>query len=265
VESTRSLQASFVASGTVTDILVEVGDHVAKGDVVAKLESVTDDIVRLKAPMTGTVSDVSMAVGQTVGNTGDTSVSVVGDDASAAGASIQVTDVSDLVVSADFSETDASRLRVGQRANVTFDALQRSVDAEVRDIDLMSTVVNNVVEYGVTLELAKIPAKLKPGQTATVEVVTQRARNALFVPSATVQTAGGQSVVTVTRNGQQAQVTVTVGIEGDQTTQILSGLSEGDQVVIPTTTGSNGFPDGGFPGGGAIGGGPIAVNGPGGN
>jgi hypothetical protein len=49
-------------------------------------------------------------------------------------------------------------------------------------------------------------------------------------------------------------VVVTLGIEGDQTTQIKRGLSEGDAVVIQTTTiDTGGFPTGGFPGGGAIG------------
>lgn len=268
VESTRTLQASFVASGTVTQILVGVGDHVAKHEVMAKLESTAGAVVRLKAPMTGTVSDLSLAVGQTVGTTGDTSVSVVDDtsstDATAASASAQVTNLSRLIVRASFSETDASKLKVGQRATVTFDALQTTVRAVVRSIDLTSTVENNVVDYGVTLRLNKRPGKVRPGQTATVEIVTQRAKNALFVPSATVQTTGGSSFVTVIQNGQQTQVPVTIGVEGDQTTQILSGLAEGDQVVIPSTTGASGFPTGGFPGG--IGNGPVNVGtAPGGN
>ena len=79
------------------------------------------------------------------------------------------------------------------------------------------------------------------------------AADALYVPSAAVQTSAGQQVVTVEPNGQQTQVAVTVGVEGDQTTQIVSGLSEGEQVVIPSSTGSNGFPGGGFPGGGGFG------------
>ena len=262
LETAETLQASFVASGTVSDVLVAVGDRVAKGDVMAKLTDANDDAVRLKAPMTGTVSSVDLAVGETVGTTGSTSVSVVDDSSSDTTTSgVQVTDLSDLIVSASFAETDASKLKVGQKATVTFDALGTSVRATVASVDLTSSVTNNVVRYGVTLELAKRPAKVRPGQTASVRVITDRARNALYVPSATVQSVGGRDVVTVLRNGRQSQVVVTIGIEGDQVTQVVQGLAEGDEVVIPTTTtGSNGFPTGTFPGSGQtfVGGGPVA-------
>ena len=262
LETAETLQASFVASGTVSDVLVAVGDRVAKGDVMAKLTDANDDAVRLKAPMTGTVASVDLAVGETVGATGSTSVSVVNDSSSDTTTSgVQVTDLSDLIVSASFAETDASKLKVGQKATVTFDALGTSVRATVASVYLTSSVTNNVVRYGVTLELAKRPAKVRPGQTASVRVITDRARNALYVPSATVQRVGGRDVVTVLRNGRQSQVVVTIGIEGDQVTQVVQGLAESDEVVIPTTTtGSNGFPNGTFPGGGQtfVGGGPVA-------
>ena len=91
------------------------------------------------------------------------------------------------------------------------------------------------------------------------QVVTGQAQDVLLVPSAAVTTAGGQSTVTVVQNGQQVSTPVEVGLEGDQFTEITSGLSEGDEVVIATATdtgGTGGFPGGGFPGGGALVGGP---------
>jgi len=269
VESARALQASFVASGTVRTVRVAVGDRVAKGEVLATLEDTQEDIVRLKAPMAGTVSSVDLAVGQTVGTTGDTAVSVVGDDTSSSDASsdgssspgVQIMNTTDLVVEASFSETDASKVEVGQRAQITFEALGRRVRATVTDIDVASSVSEtSVVQYGVHLEPARLPKGVRPGQTATVEVILERATDALTVPSATVETAGDATFVTVLAEGQQTQVPVTVGVEGDQTTQIMSGLAEGDQVVIPTATTSGGFPEGGFPGGGP-GGGAVVIGG----
>jgi macrolide-specific efflux system membrane fusion protein len=158
-------------------------------------------------------------------------------------------------VTADFSETDVAKLKVGQPATVTLDALPNAqVDATVTRIDATSTVVNNVVTYEVTLRLHDHPAGIRLGQSAGITVVTAEADNVLTVPSAVVQTAGGQSAVTVLRsNGQQVRTAVQVGLEGDQTTEIRSGLTEGQQVVIPTTSSSgNGFPSGAFPGGGAF-------------
>lgn len=267
VESRRTLETSFAVSGEVKDVLVRVGDRASKGEVLAKLEGTEGEIVRLRSPMRGTVSEVSLAAGQTVGEAGQTSTSFVGetgtasadsgDSSATGGASVVVTDLSSMVVRAYFSEVDASQLRVGQRAAVTLDALGTTVRAEIRRIDVTSTVQEGVVRYGVTLRMRRQPDGARPGQTATVSVVTQRASDALYVPSAAVQTAGGQATVTVVRGEQQARVPVTTGVEGDQTTEVLSGLSEGEQVLIPTGTGAGGFPGGGFPGlGGGLGGGP---------
>jgi macrolide-specific efflux system membrane fusion protein len=257
LETVETLRASFAAAGTVSDVLVGPGDHVTKGDTMARLTDGAGGTVRLKAPMTGTVSAVDLAVGETVGATGVTSISIVDDSADAATTrGIEVTDLSDMIVTASFSETDASKLKVGQHATVTFDALGTTVRARVSSVDLTSSVSNNVVRYGVTLEMARRPAGIRPGQTASVQVTTDRVAG-LYVPSAAVQSAGGQDTVTVLHDGQQTQVVVTVGVEGDQTTQILSGASEGDQVVIPTTaTDQSGFPTQGFPGG-------LVVNGSG--
>jgi macrolide-specific efflux system membrane fusion protein len=73
------------------------------------------------------------------------------------------------------------------------------------------------------------------------------------VPTAAVRTAGGQSTVTVLSGGKQVAKQVRTGVQGDQGTEIKSGLNEGDQVVIAATggtTGGTGFPTGRFPGGG---------------
>ncbi len=266
IQSADALDVSFAVSGRVRSVLVGVGDHVEQGDLLAKLKNTDGDVVGLHSPMAGRVSAVDLVAGETIGTVGNQAVSPAGTDASSTAGSdsgsIEITDLSHLIVLASFSETDVAKLEVGQAATVTIDALQTSVDAVVTQIDVTSTVSNNVVDYGVTLRLKKRPAGIRPGQTATVQIVTKRARNALSVPSAAVQTIGGQSVVTILQSGQETQVAVSVGVEGDQTTEIVSGLSEGDQVVIPTTTGSNGFPQGGFPRGGF---GFTGGGGPGGN
>jgi macrolide-specific efflux system membrane fusion protein len=80
------------------------------------------------------------------------------------------------------------------------------------------------------------------------------------VPSTAVSTSEEQSTVIVVRDGQQVSTVVETGLEGDRSTEIVSGLSEGDEVLLSATassgsSGSSGFPGGGFPGVGAPGGG----------
>jgi macrolide-specific efflux system membrane fusion protein len=76
------------------------------------------------------------------------------------------------------------------------------------------------------------------------------------VPAAAVQTAGGTNLVTVQENGQNVTRQVQVGLRGESTVQITSGLTEGENVVLTgtatSTTGGNGRTGGtgGFPGGG---------------
>ncbi len=126
-------------------------------------------------------------------------------------------------------------------------------------IDATSTTVNQVVDYGVTIELRRQPKGIRAGQTTVVSVVSGPGEGRpCQCPSAAVTTAGGQSTVIVVRNGQQVSTVVEIGLEGDQSTEIVSGLSEGDEVVLASTSssGSSGFPAGGFPGGGFQVGGP---------
>jgi macrolide-specific efflux system membrane fusion protein len=227
---------------------------------VAQSRDALDDTV-LRAPIAGTVVEVNGAVGQSSGTTGgtsDTTSDTTSSTSSDTSGFVVISDMKGLQVSANFSETDTASIRVGQRATVTLNA---QPDVEIKGrviaIDETSTTVNQVVNYGVTVQLQDVPRGVRVGQTVVAEVVTGRARDVLLVPSAAVTTAGGQSTVTVVQNGQQVSTPVEIGLEGDQFTEITSGLSEGDEVVLATATdaaGTGGFPGGGFPGG--LGGGP---------
>ena len=171
---------------------------------------------------------------------------------------ITIADTSKLDVKGEFTESDVAKIEKGQQASVTFDAMQGTrASGKVTAIDQTSTTSNNVVQYGVTVSLTDPPSGLRIGATATVQVITASADNVLLVPTAAVRTAGGRSSVTVLSAGKQVTKIVQTGAQGDQGTEIKSGLSEGDQVVIATTTsgtGGGGFPTGRFPGGGGIGG-----------
>ncbi|MEV5709261.1 HlyD family efflux transporter periplasmic adaptor subunit [Actinoallomurus sp. NPDC052274] len=251
----------------------------------------------LRAPFAGTV----VAVNGTVGGSSSGSGSSAGSGSSSQGSSngpsgngggsngssgssstsssssssgsgfIELADPKKLMVTGEFTEADAIKLKTGQKATVSFDALSGvTATGKVTQIDMSPTTSNNVVQYGATITLTSIPSSVRIGQTATVQVTTATAQNVLYVPAAAVRTAGGQSTVTVLQNGKQVIKPVQTGVKGNQGTEIKSGLNEGDQVVITTTTtstsGSSGFGragggfgggigGGGAPGGGAPGGG----------
>ncbi|HEX6468916.1 MAG TPA: efflux RND transporter periplasmic adaptor subunit [Streptosporangiaceae bacterium] len=190
------------------------------------------------------------AGGGAAGSSGSGSSGAAGSSGSAGNGFIELADTTKLQVKGEFTEADTTKLKLGQQATVTFAALSgTTASGKVTAIDMSPTTSNNVVQYGVTVALSGRPAGVRIGQTATVQVIVAKADNVLYVPSAAVRTAGGQSTVTVMRDGEQVTQPVRVGIKGDQGTEITSGVTAGERVVMTASgAGGAGFPAGGFPG-----------------
>jgi multidrug efflux pump subunit AcrA (membrane-fusion protein) len=91
----------------------------------------------------------------------------------------------------------------------------------------------------VTVQIESPDARLKPGMTASCDFVVDKADDALYLPSRAVQQSGGSHFVTVLRDGKPVQVAVQVGLQGEDRTEILEGLSEGTEVVLPSLTGQS--------------------------
>lgn len=223
----------------------------------------------LKAPFKGTITAVNGSVGGSSGggSSGGQSTSQSSGESSGESSSgfIELADTTKLQLVGTFTESDVGRLKQGQEATVTFDALPGvTATGEVTQIEPVAATSDNVVQYPVTVTFTKVPSQVRLGQTATVEVVVGQAENVVTVPSTAISTSGGQTSVTLLKNGTQTRTAVEVGVRGTATTEIKSGVSEGDQIVPPatstgTTTGGGGgqrqFGGGGFPGGGGMPGG----------
>jgi macrolide-specific efflux system membrane fusion protein len=230
----------------------------------------------IKAPFAGTIVAVNGSEGGSSGGSGGSASSSGssggsgsgggsgGGSSSAAATSstgtgfIEIADPARLQIVGQFTEADVTKLKVGQAASVSFDALTGvTANGKVTVIDPQPQTSNNVVQYAVTISLSGVPKTVRLGQTASVQVTVAKVDDALAVANAAVTTAGGRSTVKVLENGKQVVKPVEIGVKGDTLTEIKSGLNEGDQVVrnLSTTTGTGGgfqFPGGG---GGAFGGG----------
>src|SRR5205085_4430561 len=166
--------------------------------------------------------------------------------------------------------------RAGQPVTSAIDSLTgQRLTGTVSEIDTVSTVVSNVVTYNAVVAFDSVPASVKPGMTATVSVITASKDNVVSVPSAAISSSGGQSTVTVQVNGKDEVRTVETGLKGDGTTEIVSGLGDGDQVVMSvgvvstnanrnTNTGTRTGTVGGLGGGGGFSGGGLGGTGGGG-
>ncbi|MFB9927870.1 efflux RND transporter periplasmic adaptor subunit [Amycolatopsis halotolerans] len=218
----------------------------------------------LTAPGAGTITAINGTVGQQTGsgsNSSNSSVSASSSNSGSGGQSgqqssasssssssgfIDITDMGNLVVNTSVAEIDVSKVKTGQKATVTLNATpDRPLQATVSSIDLTPTTSSNVVSYGAKLALTNPPSGLRPGQSASVVITVAEADGVLSVPAAAVRTSGTTNAVTVEQNGQPVTRQVEVGVRGESTVEIKSGLNEGDNVVLtaasPTTSsGSNG-------------------------
>ncbi|GAB2808387.1 HlyD family efflux transporter periplasmic adaptor subunit [Lentzea nigeriaca] len=207
----------------------------------------------LTAPGDGTITSITGSVGQKVGSSNNTASTTSTTTTTTTSGFVVVTDLKNLVLHANVSESDVSKLKVDQAATVTVNAMAtQPIQAKVAQVDLTPTTSNNVVQYGVTLSLTDPPAGLRPGQSASVEITVSQVSNVLAVPAAAVQTVNNQSTVQVLENGAETRKTVEVGVRGDQYVEIKSGLTAGEEVVLPpvtTSTSTNRQPQqGNFPG-----------------
>lgn len=168
------------------------------------------------------------------------------------------TDVADIVtdqmtVDISVNEVDASNLKVGQKATITFDALPDvTVAGTVSQMNTIGTVSSGVVTYDAVVTFDAPNPKVLPGMSATVNVITGT-ETGLVVPSSAVKTVGTTSMAQVFdpplsesagATGVQSSVPpksvpVTVGLTDGTNTIIESGLGAGAQVVTETTNGSS--------------------------
>ena len=246
---------------------VAVADPTAADFSVAQASLATAqknyDATLIKAPVTGDVASISATVGSNAPTASNSTIGSVS-------GFIVLTNVSTLQIKAGFSESDEAKLTVGQSVDITFAALTNvNATGKVATIDLIPTTASGATTYSVYISVdGKVPG-LKTGMTATATIITGSANNVLQVASQAVTSRGNRSTVNVitTVNGKEVTTPtpVVVGLIGDSSDQIISGVKAGTKVVLRTvssSTSTNGFPAVGSPAG--LGGAGLAGGGGGG-
>jgi macrolide-specific efflux system membrane fusion protein len=168
-------------------------------------------------------------------------------------------DMSDrLYVFADVDETDLGKIRMGQLADVTVDAYPDKVfTCVVRLIGHQAIKVNNVISYQINLEPQKVPGELRAGMTADVNFIVQEKKDVLMLPNFAVKgQADGSATVKVLTDPKKPPESkdIQLGVTDGVRVEVVSGLDEGDKVVISALD----LPK-------AVSGGPLSMNVGGGN
>jgi len=156
-----------------------------------------------------------------------------------------------------FSESDISKVKVGQAATVTLEALTGvELAAHVSAISAVGTTSSSVVSYDATLILDQHDNRVKAGMSASASVITGQSQGVTVANDAVTGT-GSLATVSLQRGHKTVQRQVVVGLKGDSRTTIISGLKAGDQLVVtsslPSAT-SGGSSSGGSGSSGTLGG-----------
>lgn len=186
----------------------------------------------------GTIANISIASGQQV----DTDTS-----------SLIILSPAQPIVQITVTENDVTKIAPDQPATITIEALNGiEVPAHVDRVDSVGTDNSGVITYNVYLTLDSQDQLLASGMTADVDIITQQASNILTVPNAAIKPYQGEKAVQI-KDPVTSEIIyqpVTVGISDTTHTQILTGLEEGQEILLSSSSDSEQSGGGGLFGGG---------------
>ncbi|MFU8827595.1 MAG: efflux RND transporter periplasmic adaptor subunit, partial [Brevefilum sp.] len=143
------------------------------------------DSPTIKAPFSAVVTDLPTQVGDVV---------QMGTKA------VQLDNLSDLRLKVQISEIDIPQVRVGQPAQLVFDAyFESTFTGEVTEISPVGTTVQGVVEYTVTIKMLDADVRIRPGMTAAVTILIEEIEDVFVIPNDAIVSSNGQDQVYVRR------------------------------------------------------------------
>ncbi|MCC7300524.1 MAG: efflux RND transporter periplasmic adaptor subunit, partial [Verrucomicrobia bacterium] len=241
VRPDNRLEVKSPIAGRIETLLVNEGDLVQKGQIVAWISSTERatllDTARAKgdaelkyweeiykaaplvAPLSGTVIVRSLEPGQTI--TSSSAVLVIADQ---------------LIVVGQVDETDIGAISIGQHVNVKLDAYPNAAfEGSVKRIAYDSKMVSNVTMYEVDVSPENLPSFARSGMTATLTFLVEEHTNVPAVPTAALEYRKGKAFVRLpAKDGKEPEAKpVTTGISENSFTEITKGLEAGDEVLIP--------------------------------
>ena len=248
-QAERTLTAQ--AAGTVTSIHVQEGQTVAKNDILIELsgDELTESIQ--SASETLRSAEISLQnLQDTMANytvTSPISGTIIEKDAKqgdalTSGSTLCVIyDLSYLEMVINVDELQISSLSVGQKVQITADAVQdKNYVGTVTRVSMKGASNGGTTTYPVTIRIDETDG-LRPGMNANAEIVVAEAANALTVPNAAIVRGGYVLVTQDSPSASKADATmeapegfvyvaVKIGVSDDDYTQIVSGIQEGDTI-----------------------------------
>ncbi|MFZ3231486.1 MAG: HlyD family efflux transporter periplasmic adaptor subunit [Pseudobdellovibrio sp.] len=239
VQPENRLEIKAPIAGRIDTVLATEGNRVKKGQILAWMSSTDraalldaarargpEEVTRWEeiykampiiAPLPGTIILRNIEPGQTI--TANDAIFAMSDR---------------LTVKAQVDETDISKIKLHQKAELLLDAYpDQSISAVVDQIAFEAKTVNNVTTYVVDVLPAKVPDFLRSGMTANVRFEQQSRDNVLLVSADALIVSDGKTKVLVKGEGSNKpeEKEIQIGLSDGKRTEVISGLNENDVVV----------------------------------
>ncbi len=227
-QSTLTGRGSATATKPATSTQIAVDSaNIALAEANVQAATTSLSLATLKAPISGVVAAVGLTPGQSVNGTSNTNQFVIVGSGSSYQANFSV------------SATQLPLIHLNQVASVTPDQTARSVKGYISSIGAISTTTSSAsstATYPITVVFSSNNLGNLSGGQAVVSIKVAYAANTVVVPTSAVTTNGNLSYVTTLKGSSTSKVAVKVGVVGSIYTQVISGLTQGQEVVLANSS-----------------------------
>ncbi len=144
-----------------------------------------------------------------------------------------ISNIDDVVATINVTENIINKLAVGQEVDVYIKALDKKVKGKITEVNPVATQSST---YPVKIKISNADHLIKPGMFCEVEIVSESSANTITLPREAVLRNIEQFYVYVVEDGVAVMKEVETGIDNGESIEIISGLNEGDQVIIEGQT-----------------------------
>ncbi len=222
-------QLDLLLAGATDDQIDDLEAQVAQAEAGLKLAELSLEQTVLRAPFDGIVATINVKEGE-LAPTGLPAITLL--------------DTSSFHVTVLVDEVDVGRLEAGQEVKVTLDALpETDLTGHITQVAPAATLQEGVVYYEILIDLDPSDVSIRVDMTANVTIIVEELADVLMIPTwiVRVDQDTGQTFVNQRVGDEIVRTDVTLGVRHQGMAQVLSGLSEGDEVIWVETPGMFGF------------------------
>jgi len=216
--------------------LKEIQELIKQAKIEVETAKTNLSYTRIISPMDGVIISIPVSEGQTV-NSNQTTPTIV-----------QIADLDKMLIKPEISEGDITKLKVGQEVEFTIlSAPEKVYKGKIDSIDPGATTLTDdeyqesvsdtaAIYYYANVIVDNVDNLLRIGMTTTNIIQIDKLKNVLIVPSIALQKEGGEYFTRILdSNEKPIKKLVKIGMKDDLNTEVISGLKEGDKVIIAET------------------------------